>query len=254
LAKWKISHRDFWDSANQEPTPHLEQWLDASATSFAKLAKAIGKCKREVLPASAPYPIKPKGDFMEETYAILCHQASLERQLSMMRSNAALCIVAAERAYDDTIVEALQCLSRNRRTGIFVSGTRSYESACRYLEARGVDISHLIIIDAMTMELVYGDCAYEKASSGMIPESMGKISRAVSRGAEANAGSFVLFDSIEAFERYEDAAAARAFFSQVLSTLRSAHVTSVAISTPLPGAAVSTEKIYELFDFKIRVG
>jgi len=191
---------------------------------------------------------------MEETYAILCHQASLERQLSMMRSNAALCIVAAERAYDDTVVEALQCLSRNRRTGIFVSGTRSYESACKYLESHGVDISHLIIIDAMTIELVYGDCAYEKVASGMIPESMGKISRAVSRGAAANSGSFVLFDSIEMFARYEDAPSARAFFSQTLDVLRSARVTAVAISTPSASTSGGLDSIYELFDLKIKVG
>jgi len=172
----------------------------------------------------------------------------------MMRSNAALCIVAGERAYDDAVVEALQCLSRNRRMGIFVSGTRSYDSACSYLQAKGVDISHLIIIDALTMELVYGDCAYEKGPAGAIPESMGKISRAVSKGAEANSGGFVLFDSIEAFERYEDAKAAAAFFSQTLAVLRSAHVTSVAISTPQAGSSVAIERIYELFDFKIKVG
>jgi len=186
-------------------------------------------------------------------YAIINHQASLQRQLSTMRQNTALCIVAGDRAYEDALVEAIQCLSQKGRVGIYVSGTRSYEAACKYLQARGVDISRLIIIDAMTMELVYGDCAYEKGPAGALPESMGKISRAVSRGAEANLGSFVLFDSIEAFEQYEDARAATAFFSQTLQVLRSVRATAVAISTPSKSASGSLDQVYELFDFKIKV-
>lgn len=190
---------------------------------------------------------------MEETYAILCHSSSLERQLSTMRQNAAFCIVAGDVAYNDTLVEALQCLSKKGKAGIYVSATRSYDATCKYLDARGVDISQLIIIDAMTMELMYGDCAYEKGSAGMLPESMGKISRAVLRGAASNSGGFVLFDSVEVFARYEDARSARVFFSQTLDILKKTNVTAVAISTP-SASTDGLDSIYELFDVKIKVG
>ena len=187
-------------------------------------------------------------------YAITCHSSGLDRQLSALRKNAALCIVAGDVAYDDTLVETLQCLAQEGKTGIYVSATRSYESAEAYLRLHGIDISRLIIIDAMMMELMYGECAYEKGAAGLLPESMGKISRAVSRGAAANAGSFVLFDSVEMFARYENALSARAFFSQTLDVLRSASVTAVAISTPSACTSGGLDLIYELFDFKINIG
>ncbi|MFA5247093.1 MAG: hypothetical protein WC408_04365 [Candidatus Micrarchaeia archaeon] len=189
---------------------------------------------------------------MEEIYALTHGSAAAFSQIDMLKSNHTACIFAANASYDNALLEALRCLSEKGQAGVYVSATRSFDGATAYLKSNGIDVSKLIIIDAMMIELMFDNDAYEIKKQTLLPQPMEQICSAVVRGTAANRGSFVLFDSVEMYARYEDARSAHIFFSQILNNLRTSKISAVAISTPST-APVGLEEIYSLFDCKIKI-